>query len=113
MGFCSIARVHIHRDLVKLLETRHCVEQHHHDTTSFDSLHGSAKHVGRETLKVLENAHSKCLTENLMRVLVEAILDLLGGQEELNLIDFRLVEIALGFQLFDLLHPFLLMTRKL
>ena len=113
MGFCPIAIVHIHGDLIKLLQTRHCVKQHHYDAASFDSLHGSTKYVWCETLKVLQNAHSESLTENLMCVFVEAIFDLFRRKEEFNLIDFCFVEIALSFQLFDLLHPLLFMTRKL
>lgn len=74
VGLRPIARVHIHGNLVELLKTSHRVQQHHDDATPFDSFHRPAKYVWRETLEVLKDAHSKCLTEDLMCVLVEAIL---------------------------------------
>ena len=48
-----------------------------------------------------------------MTVLVVAVPDVLGCQEQLNLIDLLLVQVALGLLLLDLLQPLLFVTGEL
>ena len=59
-----------HGHCVELLERAHGPEQQDDYSSSLDGLDRAGEQVRRERLKVLEDEHSKCLTENLGRVLV-------------------------------------------
>ena len=113
MGFGPIPRMHIHWNFVKLLQGCHSVQKHHNDTTTLNSLHSPAQHVWSETFKILKYAHSECLSQNPVSVFVEAILDFLGGQKKLNLVDFFFVQVSFTLKFLYLLLSLLLMRGKL
>jgi hypothetical protein len=73
--------MHVHRDGVKLFQRSQSVEQKDYDTSSFDCLNSSAENIRRDALKVLDDAHAKSLTQDLVSVLVVAVPDVLGGHE--------------------------------
>ena len=81
MGLCSVPRVDIHSDGVQLFQTSESVEQKHDNTTSFDSLDSSAKNIRSNTLKILNNAHAKSLSKDLVSVFVVAVADVFWGHE--------------------------------
>lgn len=95
MSFSSEPRVTVHRDRVKLLQTGERVEKHDDHASTFNRLHGSAKHIGRNRLEVLENAHSEGLAQDLVSILVKRIADVFACHEEFNLIHFVFIELAL------------------
>lgn len=81
MCLSAIPGVDIHTQAVKLLQTCHCVEKHDNKTTTLDSLDSTTKHIGSYALEVLKDAHAECLTQDLVRVLVIAVSDVLRGEE--------------------------------
>ena len=103
----------IHRDWVELFQASHGVEKHHNQTTALHGLNGPAKDIRGYALEVLQNAHSKGLTQDPMAVLVVAVPDIFWCQKQLNLIDLLLVKVAFGLLLLDLLQPLLFMTGEL
>lgn len=57
---------------IELLQTAHRPQQQDDDTSSLNRLDRPGEQIGRQSLKVLENEHTKGLTEDLCRVLVVA-----------------------------------------
>jgi len=69
---------------VKLLQTRHCLQKQNNNTPSLDRLDCPREQVGRDRLVILQNEHSKCLTEDLGRVLVVGVSDIRNSDKELK-----------------------------
>ena len=80
----AISIVNIHADRVQLLQTSQRIEKHDDNATSLNSFHGTAKHIRRKTLEVLQHTHAKRLTEDLVRVFVETEANILRAHELLN-----------------------------
>lgn len=74
----------VHRQGVELLQTAHTLEQHDDKTSSFDGFDGTGEKVGSDGFEVLQNAHAVGVSENLLRLLVVNIADVLGRDEELE-----------------------------
>lgn len=113
VSLSSVPRVHIHADCVQLLKTSHSIKHHDDEAATLYCLHGPAEDVRSYAFKVLQYAHAESLPQYLVRVLIEAIPDVLRRQEQLDLINFFLVEVSLSLLLLDLLQTLLFVTGKL
>ena len=69
--------MHIHRYRIQLLQAGHSIEEHNYEAATLHSLNGSAENIWGDTLEVLEDAHPVSLTQDLMRILIEAISNVL------------------------------------
>lgn len=113
MSFRSVPRMDIHGDRVELLQTGECVEQKHDNTSTFDSLNGSAENIGSDTLKILNNAHAKSLSQDLVGVLVVAVADVFGSHKQLNLVYLFLIQVTLLLKPPHLFNTLLFVTGEL
>lgn len=73
-----------HRHVVELLQAAHRPEEKHDDSASLDRLDRPREQVGRDGLKVLQDEHSKRLSEHLVRVLVVCVPDVGDRDKELK-----------------------------
>ena len=81
MRLSSESIVNIHRDWIELLQASESVEKHHDSATTFYSLDGSTEDIRCDTLEVLQDAHAKGLTQDLVRVFIVAIPDVFWAHE--------------------------------
>lgn len=105
-----VSAVNVHRHCVKLLQTRHSLEQQDDQSTAFNGLDCSCEEIGREGFEVLEDTHSVCVAENLFGLFVVAVADVGEGDEEFERIfGIRLPDSSLDL-LLDLCLALLAMT---
>lgn len=57
----------------QLFQALHCVKEQNHKTPAFDGFDGSAEDVGRQSLKILKNAHAERATQDVVRLFVVAV----------------------------------------
>ena len=107
MSLSPVSIVHVHANRVQLLQASQRVEEHDNHPAALNSFHGTAEHIGRNGLKVLQNAHAESLAQDLVCVLVVGVSDVFRRHEKFNLIDFLLVKLPFLLQLLYLFHALL------
>jgi len=108
-----VSLVHVHGDGVELLEAGHGPHEEDHYPSPLDRLDGPAEQVGSNRLEILQNEHLVGIPQDLVGLLVVGIPDLVAADEQIERIIDTLVVESLHLHIFNMLHPLLLMTRKL
>lgn len=107
----SLAAPH-HAECVQLLQGLHSLEQQNHNASTLDRLNRAREKVWCQSLKILQNAHAKRVSEDLVRLFVVAVADLRRGDEKLERILLIYSANALLDLAFHLLSAFLRMTAQ-
>jgi hypothetical protein len=102
----------VHGHCVQLLQAAHTLQQQNHQSASLDCLNRAREQVWCQGLEVLEDAHAVCVTENLLRLLVVNISDVLCRDEKFERVfGIDVANAALDFAL-DLLLALLPVTGE-
>jgi hypothetical protein len=96
--------VDVHRQVVQLSQTVHALEQHDNQTSALDRLYRSREDVGRDGFEVLQDAYAKGVSQNLLRLFVVGVSDVVEGDEELE----RILGVCFSDASLDFLFDFLL-----
>lgn len=105
--------MHVHGQRVELFETGQCSHEEEDNASALDCFDGSAQQVGSQGLEILKDEHLEGVTQDLMGLLIVAVPDFSGADEEIEgVIDTLIIE-ALHLHVLDLFDTFLLMTGEL
>ena len=109
----SVSLMHVHCEGVELLETGEGSHEEEDKTSAFDCFDGPAEQVGSQGLEILKDEHLEGVTQDLMGLLVVAVPDFSGPDEEIEgIIDTLIIE-SLHLHVLDLFDTFLLVTGEL
>jgi hypothetical protein len=110
--FGSVPGVDVHGHCVQLLQAAHALQQQNHQSSSLDCLNRAREQVRCQGLEVLEDAYAVCVTENLLRLLIVNISNVLRRDEKFERIfGIDVANAALDLAL-DLLLALLSVTRE-
>ena len=113
--------MNVHAHGVELLEAVYAVHQEDDGAAPLHCLYGPRQEVGCHRLKVLEDAHTVSVTENLVGLVIITVSDVGRGHEHLEgvlLVNLHLARLDLFVQLLHLFLPvageaeFLLVTPE-
>ena len=107
MRLCSEPFVNIHDHRVETGQRGERREQQDDQTAALNGLNGPGQKVRRQRLEVLQYAHAKCVAEDPLRVLVHAVGDVGGLEEEGEGVGLLGVHEAALHELLDLLGALL------
>lgn len=81
---CSVSRVNIHIHCVELLQGLHGSQQKDDNPATLYSLDGSSQDIRSDRFKILKNAHSKSISQNLFCLLVVGVPHIGTGNKQLK-----------------------------
>ncbi|RNA28999.1 hypothetical protein BpHYR1_052339 [Brachionus plicatilis] len=112
MGLGAEAAVHVHAHGVELFERGERAEQDEDEAAALNCFDGARQQVGGERLEVLQHQHAVCVAEDFVRLVVVAVSDVGGGDEELERVVVVHVQFAAFDFFLDLFHALFAVRRK-